>query len=237
MILLAVDTATTSCSVALFKDEGLLAETVYTAGRTHARHLLSMIHGLLEKCRIGSADIGGIAVTRGPGTFTGLRIGLSTVKGLASAMRVPVVGVSSLAALAFPLHLLDYPVVAMIDARRGEIYHALYSGRGPATGAVTPVSVDVPEAAAAVLPENAILVGSGAVLYREVFASRCPHIRFADSTQHVIRAASVGRLAQARFDALDVDSIETLSPDYIRKSDAQIQMPGPKRMETPPDPA
>lgn len=230
MILLAVDTATTSCSVALFKDEGLLAETVYTAGKTHSRHLLSMIHGLLETCRIGSADIGGIAVTRGPGTFTGLRIGLSTVKGLAAAIRVPVVGVSSLAALAFPLHLLDAPVVAMIDARRGEVYYARYGAGSVDAGGGAPVSVGDPEAAAAVLPEHAILVGSGAVLYRDVFESRCPHIRFADPTQHVIRAASVGRLASVRFKAQDVDSIETLIPDYIRKSDAQIQMPGQKRM-------
>ena len=228
MILLAVDTATTSCSVALFKDEGLLAETVYTAGKTHSRHLLSMVHGILENCRLGPADIGGIAVTRGPGTFTGLRIGLSTVKGLASAIRVPVAGVSSLAALAFPFHLLDCPVVAMIDARRGEIYHAQYGGSPFATWAVAPVSLDVPEAAAAVLPENALLVGSGAVLYRDVFASRCPKIRFADPTQHVIRAASVGMLALARFNTQAADSIATLIPDYIRKSDAQIQ----EKMET-----
>ncbi len=90
------------------------------------------------------------------------------------------------------------------------------------------MSLDVPEAAAAVLPENALLVGSGAVLYRDVFASRCPKIRFADPTQHVIRAASVGMLALARFNAQDADSIATLIPDYIRKSDAQIQ----EKMET-----
>jgi tRNA threonylcarbamoyladenosine biosynthesis protein TsaB len=214
--------------VALFKDEGLLAETVYTAGKTHSRHLLSMIHDILEECRCRPADIGGIAVTQGPGTFTGLRIGLSTVKGLAVAIRVPVVGVSSLASLAFPFNVVDCPVVSMIDARRGEVYYAQYSGSDLETGVGAPVSVDMPEAVAAVLPENAILVGSGAVLYRDVFASRCPRIRFADSTQHIIRAASVGMLALARFKTQNVDSIETLIPNYIRKSDAQIQ----KKMET-----
>ena len=223
MNLLAVDTATTSCSVALFRGDRLLAEAVYAAGKTHSRHLMSMIHRMLEKCRYEPEDIGGIAVTRGPGTFTGLRIGISTVKGLASATGAPLVGVSSLAALAFPFALHDGPVVAMIDARRGEIYHKLYHG---ATQRGTRASVDAPEAVAATLPENAILVGSGALLYQGVFENRCPRIRFADATQHVIRAANVGMLALARFNHQDVDPIDSLIPEYIRKSDAQVQMTG-----------
>jgi tRNA threonylcarbamoyladenosine biosynthesis protein TsaB len=226
MILLSVDTSTTSCSVALFNGDRLLAEAVYAEGKTHSRHLMSMIRRILESCRCVPMDIGGIAVTRGPGTFTGLRIGISTVKGLAAATGAPVVGISSLAALAYPFLLLDCPVVALIDARRGEVYHAQYRGvTGTAESATRP-SVCAPEAAAAQMPENALLVGSGAVLYREVFETRCSHIRFADTTQHVIRAASVGMLALGRFNQHDVDTIGALIPEYVRQSDAQIQTNG-----------
>lgn len=223
MNLLAVDTATTSCSVALFSGDRLLAEVVYAAGKTHSHHLMSMIHRILEECRCKPEDIGGIAVTRGPGTFTGLRIGISTIKGLAAATGVPVVGISSLAALAFPFALHDCPVVAMIDARRGEIYYNQYHG---ATQPATRVLVGAPEMAAVALPENAILVGSGALLYRGVFENHCPHVRFADAAQHVIRAASVGRLALLRFKRQDADPIDALIPEYVRKSDAQIQISG-----------
>lgn len=227
MKLLAVDTSTASCSVALFNGDRLLEEAVYTVGKTHSRHLMSMIHRILEDCRCDPADIGGIAVTRGPGTFTGLRIGISTVKGIAAATGAPVVGISSLAALAFPFSLQDCPVVAMIDARRGEVYHAQFRGvAGGASEVAVRVSVCAPETAAAQLPENAILVGSGAVLYREVFEARSPRIRFADTTQHVIRASSVGMLALVRFNQQDVDAIGTLIPEYIRKSDAQIHATG-----------
>jgi len=227
MNLLAVDTSTASCSAALLNGDRLLEEAVYTAGKTHSRHLMSMIHRILEDCRCDPADIGGIAVTRGPGTFTGLRIGISTVKGLALATGAPVVGISSLAALAFPFSLQDCPVVAMIDARRGEVYHAQFRGvSGGAPEVAASVSVCAPETAAAQLPENAILVGSGAVLYREVFETRCPRIRFADTTQHVIRASSVGMLALDRFNQQDIDPIGSLIPEYIRKSDAQIHAIG-----------
>ena len=223
MNLLAVDTSTTSCSVALFSGDRLLAEAVYAAGKTHSRYLMSMIHGMLEGCRCEPEEIGGIAVALGPGTFTGLRIGISTVKGLSVATGAPVVGVSSLAALAFPFALHDCPVVAMIDARRGEIYYNRYHG---AAQPATRVLLAAPEAAAAALPENAILVGSGALLYRGIFENRCQHIRFADATQHVIRAASVGRLAMVRFKRQDVDPIDALIPEYVRKSDAQIRVSG-----------
>lgn len=226
MKLLAVDTATSSCSVALFDDERLMAEALYTAGPTHSRRLLAIIDRMLEDGGYRPTDIDRIAATRGPGTFTGLRIGLSTVKGLAAAIGAPVVGVSSLAALAFPLRLLERPVAAMIDARRGEVYHVLYRTGAVLTEAAPPVKVSRPEVVAAGLPADAVLVGSGAAIYRTVFESRCPGIRFADSVQHVIRAASVGLLAMARFGCDDVDAVESLNPDYIRPSDAQIQMRG-----------
>ncbi|MEE4112932.1 MAG: tRNA (adenosine(37)-N6)-threonylcarbamoyltransferase complex dimerization subunit type 1 TsaB, partial [Desulfobacteraceae bacterium] len=186
-------------------------------------HLMPMILRMLERCRCEPGDIHGIAVTRGPGTFTGLRIGISTLKGFAAATGASMVGVSSLAALAFPLALHVCPVVAMIDARRGEVYYTQYRG---CVQPETRVLLATPETAAAALTENAILVGSGALLYRALFEKRCPGIRFADTTQHVIRAASVGTLAMARFKQHDVDPVDALIPEYVRKSDAQIQLSG-----------
>ena len=224
MNLLAVDTSTTSCSVAFFNGDRLLAEEIYTAGQTHSRHLLTIIHRILDACRCDPAGVTGIAVTRGPGTFTGLRIGISTIKGLATAIGAPVVGVSSLSALAFPFRRFNHPVVAMIDARRGEIYHAHFRGRVNRVEPIRPAAVGAPEMVAMTLPEDAVLVGSGAVLYQQVFADKCATARLADTNQHVIRAASVGRLALGRFLKDDVDGIDTLIPEYIRKSDAQIQL-------------
>jgi tRNA threonylcarbamoyladenosine biosynthesis protein TsaB len=224
MNLLAVDTSTTSCSVALFNDGRLLAEAIYTAGKTHSRHLMSIIDRLLDRCRCRPGDVDGVAVTRGPGTFTGLRIGISTVKGLAAATGAKVVGVDSLAALAWPLTVVDGPVVAMIDARRGEIYHASFNGRNGTLLPTSPTAVSSPDAAARKLPAGALLIGSGAVLYHDIFKQRCPSARIADASAHVIRAASVGMLAMERFDAQEVDDLDTLVPDYIRQSDAQIHM-------------
>ena len=222
MKLLAVDTATASCGVALLDDGQLLAEAWYGMGATHSRHLMAMIQEVLGRCACTPSRIDGIAVTRGPGTFTGLRIGISTVKGLAAATGAPVVGVSSLAALAYPLALLSGPVFPMIDARRGELYTACYR-RGVVDGTAR---VHAPVAVAAELPADAVLVGSGALLYRDLFAERCPGVRFADAGQHVIRAASVGLLALARFSRGETDAVATLVPDYIRASDAQVHHTG-----------
>lgn len=225
MILLAVDTATTSCSAALFRNRELLAEVVFTAGSTHSRHLMSMIQDVLQRCGCKAADVGAIAVTRGPGTFTGLRIGLSTVKGLAAATGARVIGVSSLAALALPLAGFQCPVIAMIDARRGEVYHARYRCGPEGVQRIGDAAVDAPEAVAATVPDDAVLVGSGAVLYRDLFAA-CPTVRLADPLQHIIRAASVGMLALTQRDGSNGEAAADLVPEYIRKSDAQIQLSG-----------
>jgi tRNA threonylcarbamoyladenosine biosynthesis protein TsaB len=225
MNILAVDTATGSCSVAFLKDRRMIAEAVYTAGKTHSRHLMGIIDQILARCECTPAGLDGIAVTRGPGTFTGLRIGLSTVKGIAAAIGKPVAGVSSLAALAWPLSWTRRPVVAMIDARRGEIYCARFSGKEESEPSEKAM-VGGPEEAAERLPEGAMLVGSGASLYRDVWERRRPDTRIAPEFFHVIRAHSVGMLAMDRFERRTADPAEVLVPDYIRKSDAQIHMAG-----------
>lgn len=224
MRLLAVDTSTVSCSVALLDGTRLLCEMTYGAGKTHSGHLMSMIDCVLDRCASGPGDIDGIAVTKGPGTFTGLRIGLSTVKGFAAATGLPVVGVSSLVALAYPLRHTNRSVVSMIDARRGEIYHARFdSGKSaiePFADSVAKVAP--PEEVAAMLPEDALLIGSGALLYRELFSEKCPFVEFGDHMYHVIRASSVGLVSMARFHEKSFDTVCALNPEYIRKSDAQV---------------
>jgi tRNA threonylcarbamoyladenosine biosynthesis protein TsaB len=223
MRLLAIDTSTASCAVALFENGQLLFESIYTAGKTHSRHLMTMIDQGLAACRWRLKDVNGFAVTRGPGTFTGLRIGISTVKGLAAAAGKPVAGISSLAALAYPLSVQDEPVVPMIDARRGEVYWAVFQHGSISVDATGEGSVCAPDALSRKIPPGAALVGSGAQLYRELFAERCPRIRIACDPLHIIRASSVGWLALERFGRNDADPLDRLIPDYIRKSDAQIQ--------------
>ena len=224
MNLLAVDTSTSSCSVALFSGPHLVAEAIYTDGKTHSRHLMSMIDGILARCGHAPEWLDGIAITRGPGTFTGLRIGISTVKGLAVAAGIPVVGVNSLAALAYPMVMMDRLVVAMTDARRGEVYHAQFKGYQSLFN--PSVAVSAPEKAAATIPEDALLVGSGAMLYRELFEQQCRFVHFADTPANSIRAASVGLLAMRAFEHRDIENTDALVPEYIRKSDAQIHMAG-----------
>jgi tRNA threonylcarbamoyladenosine biosynthesis protein TsaB len=221
MIVLAVDTSTSSCSVALLEDGGLLAEVTYTSGKTHSRHLMTLVQSLLIRCDKAPEDIEGIAVTKGPGTFTGLRIGLSTVKGLAAGIQVPVVGIGSLAALAYPLRCCERQIVPMIDARRGEVYHATYQVGASLSSADAQIAASAPDAILERLSRNSVLVGTGALCYRKLFEA--VGLQLADPVHHIIRASSVGLLAMERFRQKDVDVNETLIPDYIRKSDAQLQ--------------
>jgi len=226
MKLLAIDTSTSSCSVAVLDGDRLLSETVFTAGKTHSVHLMSMISQVLDRCGCRPLDVDVIGVTRGPGTFTGLRIGIGTVKGLGMATRATVIGVSSLKALAFPFAKDRRPVVAMIDARRKEVYWALFQTGKNGLKITSPVTLSAPEDVASALPKDALLVGSGALVYRSLFDTRCPSVRLADSEQHVIRGASVGRLALEGLARHEAVSIDSLVPEYIRKSDAQIQTTG-----------
>ncbi len=225
MRVLAVDTSTRGCSVAVTDGEADLAEATYHGARTHSRHLMPMVRSVLSLAGLAVTDLDGFAVTLGPGTFTGLRIGVGAVKGLAAASDKPIVGVSSLRVLAEQANLDDRLICPLIDARRGEVYFSLFRPREGILQRETPDGVAPPEKAIAAIREPCLFVGSGAALYREMLAKALgSRASFAPDGLNVIRAAILANLGATRLSRGETDDLHAIAPAYIRKSDAELNL-------------
>ena len=233
MKLLAVDTSTRACSVAVVDQDRLACEITTGPTGTHSTHLLSLIRMALEFSEIELHGLDGLAVCVGPGSFTGLRIGVSTVKGLAFATAKPVAGVSSLEALAQPCLPWPHLICAMLDARKGEVYAARYrarDGRLEREGREAVLSIaDALDG----IHEACLFVGDGARRYREPIASKLgPLALFPAPSQDIIRASTVAALAQRQFARKEIEDLDRLLPRYVRHSDAELSIgvPAEKRV-------
>ncbi|MDZ7579360.1 MAG: tRNA (adenosine(37)-N6)-threonylcarbamoyltransferase complex dimerization subunit type 1 TsaB [Deltaproteobacteria bacterium] len=223
MKILAVDTATNSCSVALTDGEHLLAEINLVSTRTHSRHLANMIRETCRLARLALAEVDAYAVVKGPGSFTGLRIGVSTVKGLAEAANRPIVGISALRALAEQASASTPLVCPLIDARRAEVYFASYRIIDGVLAECDLEEVLPPELALQAIAAPCTFVGNGAALYHTLIRdSLGGKAFFAHSSAHVLRASTVARLAWRRLENGASDEITHFVPVYLRKSDARI---------------
>ena len=227
MKILAVDTATKSCSVAIVDKESLLAEMTVVNEQTHTKHLLEMISLVIKHSGLNLSDLNGFAVTLGPGSFTGLRIGISSIKGFAAAQGKPIAGVSSLDALARQVSFSPHLICSLIDARRDEVYSSKYRYKDEnliKEGEERAVS---PGDTLDEINEPCIFVGSGAVLYRNMINDKLgEYAYFAQAYENTIRASTVARLSMDRFEIDDTDDVEMFVPNYIRKSNAQLQLQG-----------
>jgi tRNA threonylcarbamoyladenosine biosynthesis protein TsaB len=225
MKVLAVDTATKSCSVAIVDKDTLLAEVSIISEQTHSKHLMNMISRAMGMSGLNINDLDGFAVIRGPGSFTGLRIGISSVKGLAIASGKPVVGISSLDALAMQSNFSPYLIFPLLDARKGEVYFSRYRFKNFLLKKEMEEQVLPPDKAVCNIKEPCIFIGNGAFLYREVILDRIGDFaRFAFSFQNTIRASTVAYLGMDRLKNNDTDDVFTLVPKYIRKSDAELKL-------------
>ncbi len=222
MKLLAVDTATPMASVALVTDDGF-TETSLRGRHTHARHVMALVHAVLGLSGVSIGGIDGYAVGCGPGSFTGIRIGMSTVKGLAMALDRPVVGVSSLDALARQTEGTTDAVCPMIDARRGEVYAAFFRREGQGLVQVCAEGIMAPEAIGAWIGEGRCLcTGTGAARYRDALAARFGHrVVFGPEEMNFPRAAVIARLARPRISMAASGSAMGIVPTYLRQSDAE----------------
>ena len=223
MKILAVDTATNSCSVAATDDGKLVAELTLNKDETHSKHLMELIHSVLENAGFSVADLDGLAVTVGPGSFTGLRIGISTIKGLAHALGKPVVGVSTLKALARQCGQTPHLICPLLDARKGEVYAATYRFNEGQLIQKTGARAIIPEAVVADIKSPCLFIGTGAQLYRKRIVAAAGNLaHFVAEDQNAIKASSVSLLSMPRFEDNDTDEIGDLVPHYIRKSDAEL---------------
>ena len=233
MQVLGVDTATRSCSVGIVRDNAVVAEEISTVRETHSKHLMPLIVAALRRGGLTLADIDLWAVVRGPGSFTGLRIGLSTVKGLAAATGKPVVGVSSLAVLAFQNRDVagEKLVCALLDARKSEVYSGWYRFRDGRLTQEAPEAVGKLAAVLGRIDEPCLFVGDGAVCYHdEILAQKGPGGVGDGAGENMIRGTAVAQMALDKVRQGASDDLISLAPNYIRRSDAEIhrcQLPGP----------
>ncbi len=166
------------------------------------------------------------AVVVGPGAFTGLRVGVATVKGFALATGKPVVGVSSLQALALQVPDCNVPVYALLDARKNEVYAARYIWEAGKPALVGSERVIDPSRLLAEIEAEAVFVGDGATVYRSLIVRHLgERARFAPWSANVIRASSAAELALNLFQDKEVANPAKINPVYIRPSDAEINMP------------
>ncbi|MDD5724191.1 MAG: tRNA (adenosine(37)-N6)-threonylcarbamoyltransferase complex dimerization subunit type 1 TsaB [Syntrophales bacterium] len=222
MITLAVDTSVTTTSVALLEDKDIRAELFVNTGRNHAEVLLPAIERLLASVGIGKAQIDLFAVTVGPGSFTGLRVGTSTVKGLAFVLQKPVVGVCTLDALVLNVAHADARVTIcpMVDAGREEVYTALYLFSGPDTYKKTLQECVVhPDEFLGAVSGEVVFLGSGAERHRKFIGDMMPDRSFfVPSRFNQVRAAAIGIVGRKKFCDGDVSDMITLVPEYLRTS-------------------
>ena len=216
MNLLAIETATEACSAALSVD-GRIIERREIAPRRHAELILPMIASLLAEAGIARAQLDGIAVGRGPGAFTGVRLAISVVQGLALALDIPVVPVSSLSALAQDAPDAGASILAVIDARMGEVYAGAF--RRGADGLVEAMNEEtIGKADELILPRSIqwCIVGTGWDAYRDALAARlsAPPV-FADGTRYP-QARAVAQLAAPQFAAGRGVGPEQALPVYLR---------------------
>jgi tRNA threonylcarbamoyladenosine biosynthesis protein TsaB len=225
MKILAVDTSTLAGSIALLEDERLLAEVTIEHPIKHTERLIPSMQYMLEQLRLEPASLEALAVGLGPGSFTGLRIGLATMKGMALSLGIPLVGVSSLEAIARGLAFAKDPVWAVIDARKGQVFAALYQGDDQGNiNRVGDELVLMPEELAERIRGKAILAGGGARLYREIFQDRLvDQISFAQAGHDYPRASQVGLIALERLLRGERDDPDTLVPHYVREADAILK--------------
>jgi tRNA threonylcarbamoyladenosine biosynthesis protein TsaB len=222
MIVLGVETATSQVGCALGGHEGVLASFHATRGRRHAEILTPAIAFICEQAEIELREVGVVAVDIGPGLFTGLRVGVATAKALAQALRVPMVGLSSLDLLAHRQRGTRRLIAAVIDARRGEVFSAFYRKVPGGLQRVSDAVVTRAEEVAAdleALGEECLLVGDGAVRYAAAF-SGLKRAEAASLGDAYPSAAALVELAQPRVQREEFVQPWELEPIYLRQADA-----------------
>ena len=217
MRLLAIETSRPAGGVALLDGDRVVGAYVLDIQLTHSERVMAAVDRLLVDARWRVSDLEGLAVSIGPGSFTGLRIGVGTAKGLAFALGVSIAPVPTLDAIAASLPFASLPVCPVLDARRGEVYCSLYRWDGVAMRREWDYLALSPDALSARLTTPTVVLGDGAARLGSPFARPVP------PGLRLVSPACVAQIGQAMFSAGTVVSPGELVPFYLRPSEAELR--------------
>ncbi len=224
MKILGIDSSVPQGSVALLENDQIIAETSLSpeAG-TPSDTILKIVDDVLSRTPYKLGDVDGFSVTAGPGSFTGLRVGMSLVKGFALALEKPVQGIDTLMAVAASTEQTEHPVCAILDARKQEVYCAFFRYEGNKLIRTTPDSVMPPEELCKAVSEPTVFIGSGLETYREFFSGRLRTL-FIDNSKAIKHsvAASAALLARPHLEDHTCFDLGELKIKYVRKSEAEM---------------
>ena len=217
MKILAIDTASSVCSTALLENEQIIDENNLDNGRTHSENLMPLIKELLERNSLTLKDIELIAVTVGPGSFTGIRIGIASIKPMAEVWNIPIAAVTSLETLARNDESEKNKIV-LIDAKNNQVYAGIFDKEYNLLEDYIADDINV------VINhfskyENSIIIGDAGSLHKELLINNIKNIEFSESNKQ--SAVSTGRIGYKKFLNNDLKNADTVLPTYLRKSQAE----------------
>ena len=224
MKILAFETSAKAASVALLDGGKLLAESYQNTGLTHSQTLMVMAQDLLKSCGLTAKDVEAVAVAAGPGSFTGVRIGVAAAKGFAWGGELPCYGVSTLEAMARSLGVYQGYIVPAMDARRSQVYTAIFhADKGILTRVEEDMAISLQELGEKIknYEENVFLVGDGALLCYNTLLEEVPQLVLPPEHRMHQRASGVALAAQAMADAGISGNGAELTPNYLRLSQAE----------------
>lgn len=223
MIVLSVDSSSKVATVALMKDGSLIGEITLNDKKEHSVILMNIITQLLQINNLTIDDIDGYVVSKGPGSFTGLRIGMATIKGLSFGSNKPYVSVSSLDALAFSVSSFDGIICPIMDALRNSVYTSLYrNSNGKLERLMDYCALDIDELIEIIKSKNekVIFIGDGLEKNKDYLLEKCPDCAFPPNHLNLVRASSLGELGSELLKNGEFDDPNS-TPFYLKKSQAE----------------
>ena len=217
MKILAIDTSSKICSVALLENNNLIDKNELDNGRTHSENLMPLLDGLLKRNSVDIKEIGLIACSVGPGSFTGIRIGVATIKPIAEVLNIKVASVTSLETLAKITQGSD-TIVSLIDARNNQVYCGIFDKNYNKKEDY--IADDMNEVIKHIKKYNDIIcVGDGAELHKDLLKNEIENIKFSIDNEQ--SAVNVGKVGYKKFLENDLYTADTVNPIYLRKSQAE----------------
>jgi len=227
LIILGIESATENASCALLSDTKLLGEYSLNTGKTHSENLMNIIDKLIVETEVELRDISGIAITKGPGSYTGLRIGISIAKSMSQTLKIPILSVSTLESLAYNLPCSENIINPILDARSNRIYTGIYrltnnkieeSEKDSATNIEEHINFLKKQD----YDKKIIFIGDGAVKHKELlkteFKDKCT---IAENYINIIKASSSAQAGLIKFKNKDLCSWRDFNPVYLRKTQAE----------------